>query len=60
MSGRATYPAAEKVRSFVQLARELGLDVAGFEVCRDGTIRVVESRAVPSPANDFDRFKDQL
>lgn len=57
---KARYPNVTKVRGFVKLARELGIDVAGFEVFPDGTIRIVEARATPEVMTDFDRFKDQL
>lgn len=64
MSSKATYPTTAKIVGMVKAARSLGLDVAGFEVSRDGTIRIVEARALPKqhgePANDFDRFADQL
>lgn len=58
---KAQYATATKVKTFVQLARELGLDVAGFEVTADGAIRVMEARAKPTtPVSDFDRYKDEL
>jgi hypothetical protein len=58
--GKARYATAAKVRAFVALARELEMDVAGFEVGADGSIRVIEARAMPSTATDFDRLQDQL
>lgn len=57
---KARYPNVTKVRGFVKLARELGIDVAGFEVSPDGTIRIIESRAAPEVTTDFDRYKDEL
>lgn len=54
------YPTPAKVQKFVALARKLGLDVSGFEVSRDGTIRIVEARAAAQQMTDFDRWKDQL
>lgn len=58
---KAHYATPAKVRNFVQLARDLGLDVAGFEVSAEGTIRIIEARAAaPAPQTDFDRWKDQL
>ncbi len=64
MASKAAYPTKAKIAGMVEIARGLGLDVAGFEVSRDGTIRIVEARALPQqhaqPANDFDRFADQL
>lgn len=59
---KARYPTRAKIKAAVEIARELGLDVAGFEVSPDGSIRVLESRAAasPPPVSDFDRYKDQL
>jgi hypothetical protein len=59
---KACYPHKAKVLSYVQIARDLGLDVAGFEVSPNGSIRVFEAPAAPAtaPQSDFDRFKDQL
>lgn len=57
---RSGYPHKAKVIGFVQIARELQIDVAGFEVSPDGTIRVFEARAAPAEKTDFDRYKDQL
>lgn len=45
------------IRHVVQAARDLGLDVAGLEVCPDGTVRVIEARAMPQqPQTLFDRL----
>lgn len=57
---KARYPNVTKVRAFVKLARELGIDVAGFEVSPDGAIRIVEARGAPDAMTDFDRYKDEL
>lgn len=57
---KARYPTKAKIKAAVEIARELGLDVAGFEVSPDGSIRVLESRIVPQPGNDFDRFEAEL
>lgn len=57
------YATIAKVRRYVQLARDLDLDVAGFEVSPDGTIRVLDTRASERherAESDFDRLKDQL
>lgn len=55
------YPRKAEIARAVEAAKACGLDVAGFEVSPDGTIRIMEARAVTSPpANDFDRFADQL
>ena len=50
---------AEIIRA-IQAAKACGLDVAGIEVGPAGGIRIMESRAIPSPANDFDRWESQL
>ena len=55
-------PTAAAVRKAVELARELGLDPAGFEVAPGGTIRILGARAFPAPApsgNAFDQWKAQ-
>lgn len=58
---KARYPHKAKIVAAVALARELGLDVAGYEVSADGAIRVFEARAeAKKPQTDFDRFEDQL
>jgi len=58
---RRRYPSKARVRQYVELANEMGLDVAGFEVTADGAIRVFEARTAESePISAFDRYKDQL
>jgi hypothetical protein len=37
------------IRHVIDAARSAGLDPAGIEVLPDGTIRVVEARAMPKP-----------
>lgn len=55
------YPRKAEIERTIAAARACGLDVAGFEVSPDGTIRIMEARAVPtSPANAFERFEDKL
>lgn len=57
---KPAYPGKVAIRHAVETARDLGLDVAGFEVSPDGTIRVMEARAMPKPAtpdNLYDRLK---
>lgn len=55
------YPRKAEIERSVAAAKACGLDVAGIEVSPDGTIRIMEARAVADvPANDFDRFSDQL
>ncbi len=57
---RITYPSKAQIERMVAAARSAGIDVAGLEVSPDGTIRVVEPRAVSIPTNDFDRYQDRL
>lgn len=57
---KAGYPTKAKIKAAVEVARELHLDVAGFEVSPDGSIRVFESRAQPQPGNAFDRYEGEL
>lgn len=54
------YPTKAKIRQMIEAARDCGLDVFGFEASRDGTIRVMEARAAPAIANDFDRWEARL
>jgi hypothetical protein len=57
---KARYPRKAKIIAAVEIARQLDLDVAGFEVSPDGSIRVFEARAQPQPTSLFDQLKDQL
>lgn len=58
---RVRYPSKAKVRAAVEVARELGLDVGGFEVRPDGAIRILErSETISAPQSDFDRLQDLL
>lgn len=54
------YPRKDAIKRLVAAAKDCGLDVAGFEVSPDGSIRIMEARAVNVPANDFDRLQDKL
>jgi hypothetical protein len=54
------YPRKVEIERAVAAAKACGLDVAGFEVSPDGSIRIMEARAVAHVENDFDRWKDQL
>jgi len=49
MRAARAYPTKAAIQRAVETARSVGLDVAGYEVKPDGTIRVFELRA---PAND--------
>jgi len=58
---KRTYATKPKIRAAVEIARELGLDVAGFEISPEGAIRVFEARAETStPQNEFDRYEHEL
>jgi len=58
---RLRYPRKAEIARAVEAAKACGLDVSGIEVSPDGTIRIVEARAVPKqPANDFERYQDRL
>lgn len=58
---KISYPRKSVIERTVAAAKACGLDVAGFEVSPDGTIRIMEGRAVPKdPANDFERFQERL
>ena len=52
-SAAASYPGAVAIKRLVKAARDSGLDVAGLEVAPDGTIRIMEARAVPKPEEDL-------
>jgi len=57
---KPAYPGKVAIRHAVETARGLGLDVAGFEVSPDGTIRVMEARAMPKPTETgslYDKLK---
>lgn len=55
---RIRYPTKAAIKRAVDSARELGIDVAGFEVSPDGKIRVLPQQATAE--SDFDRWKDLL
>ncbi|WP_232494952.1 hypothetical protein [Novosphingobium kaempferiae] len=51
------YPSKAKLQAYVEQARQLGLDVAAFEVSPDGTIRILSSAAFPSkPKDEFEAW----
>jgi hypothetical protein len=54
------YPSTPEIKRIVKAAQACGLDVAGFEVCPDGMIRILEARATQQAQSLFDKFKDQL
>jgi hypothetical protein len=58
---KAHYPHKAKIAWAVKIARELDIDVAGFEVSPDGVIRVFEAPPAPAtPQTDFDRYEGEL
>jgi hypothetical protein len=65
MNARSTFPRlryphkAEIVRA-VEAAKACGLDVAGVEVSPNGTIKIIEARALPQPQDEFERWNDRL
>ena len=59
---RRNYPSSATVRSLVRAAQECGIPVGGFEVTREGCIRVYD-RNISDRAkakNDFDQWEGQL
>lgn len=45
------------VKAAIATARDVGLDVAGFEVAPDGTIRILSSAAFPAaPRDEFEQW----
>ena len=55
-----SYPTKAKIRQMIEVARECGLDVCGFEVSPGGAIRVIEARAQTKSLGDFDRWESRL
>jgi hypothetical protein len=55
------YASKAKVRQYVEVARELGIEVGGFEVTTDGTIRVMAVAAMqpqqPAVRSAYDEWK---
>lgn len=52
------YPGKVAIRHAVEAAKACGLDVGGLEVCPDGTIRIMDARAMPKlPADEFERLQ---
>ena len=54
---RPNYPTKAKIRRAVTTARELDLDVAGYEVSPDGTIRVFDVRIAPRTLDEFEKLE---
>ena len=60
-TSRTRYATRAKVRQYIELARDMGMDVAAFEVTAEGAIKVMEARAEPTPSmSDYDRYKHLL
>lgn len=57
---RRGYPRKVEITRAVEAAKACGLDVAGIEISADGSIRVVEARAIPMPKDEFDRWEGRL
>ena len=56
----ALYPGKVAIRHAVEAAQACGLDVAGVEVSPNGTIRIMDARAMPKPpADEFERLEAQ-
>lgn len=52
------YASKAEIVRLIQAARAAGVDVGGFEVSPDGTIRLLPPQV--STMSDFDRWKDRL
>jgi len=57
-----SYAGKVAIRHLMEVARDLGLDIVGIEVSPDGTIRVLDRRAVAEKQTltDFDRLEAEL
>lgn len=54
---KPVYPGKVAIRRAVEAARAAGLDPAGVEALPDGTIRIVEARAIPQKGTLFDELE---
>lgn len=58
---RLTYPGKVALRRAIDAAKACGVDVGAVEVSPDGSIRIIDARAVPkAPVDDFARWEDRL
>ena len=57
MAGKSSYPHKRKVDWAIRIARDNDLDVAGFAVSPDGTIRGFDARSAAQPADEFERLE---
>lgn len=47
----------ERIKTAVDAAREANVDIAGFEVSPDGTIRILGPQAFPAlPKDEFEKW----
>jgi hypothetical protein len=59
-ASKPAYAGKVAIRHVVEAARLAGLDPAGIEALPDGTIRVVDARAVPKKAASlFDQLEER-
>ena len=56
MKPRPNYPGKVAIRQAVERARAVGLDVGGFDLLPDGTIRVLDVRVFAAPKDEFARW----
>lgn len=55
---RRIYPRKVEITRMIAAAKAAGLDVAGIEVSPDGSIKLIEARAMPSKAmTEFERME---
>jgi hypothetical protein len=54
---RRAYPRKVEIVRAIEAGRACGLDVGGYEVSPDGTIRILERGAFKSPADEFERME---
>jgi len=57
---RPIYPGKVAIRHAIEAARRAGVDVGGFEISPDGTIRILDARTVQKPQDEFERWADRL
>lgn len=63
MGARLTirYPGKVAIRRAIEAARSNGIDVGGVEVSPDGSIRIIDMRAIPKqPVDEFERWESRL
>ena len=49
VAARLSYPSKAQITRVLQAAKAFGIDVAGFEVSPDGTIRLIPAQAIEGP-----------